>query len=66
MRATIFAFSCLGLLIVFLSKPAGRALNNWQIKMAGVDTGEWFYRLAFMFIGVLLTCLSFLSPFSRD
>jgi hypothetical protein len=66
MRATIFVFSCLGVLIVFLSKPAGKALNNWQMKTAGVDTGEWFYRLSFMFIGVLLTCLSFLSPFSRD
>lgn len=62
MRTTFLILSCLGMLIVFLSRPAGKALNHWQVKTAGVDTGEWFYRLAFMIIGVLLTCMSFLSP----
>ena len=66
MRATIFVITSLGLLMVFLSKPAGKALNNWQVKMAGVDIGEWFYRLSFIIIGALLTCLSFLNPFLRD
>lgn len=60
MRSPIFIVSCLGLLLVFLSRPAGRALNNWQIRMAGVNVGEWFYRLPFMLIGVLLTLFSFL------
>ena len=63
MRATLIFFSCLGLLIVFLSRPAGKALNRWQVKTAGVDTGEWFYRLAFMLIGLALICLSFLNLF---
>jgi hypothetical protein len=66
MRETIFVFSCLGVLIVFLSKPAGKALNRWQVKTAGVDVGEWFYRLSFMIVGAMLTCLSFLRPFLSD
>jgi len=66
MKTTIFILSCFGVLLVILSRRAGKALYRWHVETGGIDTGELSFRLTFITVGALLTCLSFLLPILPD
>jgi hypothetical protein len=58
----IVILSCAGTLMVILNKPLGKALYRANLELwGGRDYGLWSYRAPIIFIGILLTCLSFFS-----
>jgi len=61
LNAKLVILSCAGTLMVILNKSLAKALHWFDVELYGRERGGIaFYRGAFIFIGVVLTCLSFL------
>ncbi len=59
MNTNIVILGCAGTLMVILNEPIGKAFHRANLAMGGRDYGLWSYRAPLIFIGLLLTCLSF-------
>ena len=61
MNTELILISCAGVLIVILNEPLGEALYRARLGMGDRDYGVWSYRGPLIFLGLLLTCLSFFA-----
>ncbi|MDT5272193.1 MAG: hypothetical protein QOH49_4379 [Acidobacteriota bacterium] len=59
MSPNIVILSLVGTLMVILNKPIGVTLYRARLGLGDKDNGVWSFRIPTLFIGVLLTCLSF-------
>lgn len=59
MTPNIIILSCIGTLMVILNKLLGKALYRSRLALGDRDYGICAYRGPLIFIGILLTCLSF-------
>ena len=61
MNAKLVILSCAGTLLVMLNKPLAKAFHWFDVELYGRERNSIAsYRTWFIFVGVVLTCLSFL------
>ena len=60
MNGDVITPGLFGTLIVIFNRRLGVAIHRSYVERGGKDYGVWFRRGVFIFVGLLLTCLSFL------
>ncbi|HEX8686958.1 MAG TPA: hypothetical protein VF736_20605 [Pyrinomonadaceae bacterium] len=59
-NAVTVVTTCVGLLVVILSKPLGESGYRRSLDLGNRDYGVWWYRGPILIVGVLLVLMSFI------